>query len=187
MNTVYDIKTRVLDERYIEEHQQKIFTAWKNVWKDTEWGEEEYFTFSDSIGYIRDLANHGTAISVEIGDQIISFIIFAVDYFPKPKSPEEASIYAEVHKRLTKPTYLYEFATAPEYRGKGIGSMMMDEMEQQVKKDGSDGLFAWTRKMSKSLSMYEKRGFTIVGELTVPKENKVGYEKRVYLLKTLVK
>lgn len=176
---------RQVDAQYINQNQEKVFSSWVKVWQESGWGEEEVFTLDGSLEYISRLSNEGMVYTVEDNDQIIAFAMATIGHFPESKSEQEGKVYDEAQRTLKNPAFLHELAIIPAYRGRGLGSELLDMLEHKVKNIGADGMFTWTRKDSPSLRLYQRYNYKIISEATVPKNNKVGKENRSYLLKKL--
>ena len=106
-----------------------------------------------------------------------------IGHFPKAKSSKEDEIYQNAKKVLKLPAFFHELAIIESYRGQGLGGALMNMLEQEVQDLGADGVFLWTRKESSSQNLYKRMGYKMVGETTVPKDNIIGKEDRVYFLK----
>lgn len=182
-NILKGFNVRKVDQRYIGNNKEKIFEAWKKVWEGSEWEEEEVFVLGESIDYISSIADKGFVYFIEDGDQIIAFAMATIGHFPKPRNSKEGEIYQGAKRVLQNPAYFHELAIIENYRGQGLGGTLMDMLEKKVESLGADGVFFWTRKGSRSQSLYHRKGYSHVGEVVVPKNNKVGKEDRVYFLK----
>ncbi|NTV90911.1 MAG: GNAT family N-acetyltransferase, partial [Clostridiales bacterium] len=83
-----------------------------------------------------------------------SYIDFYFDDFHKPENAvvllddgKLASMsacfpvtYAKSDSNTQKLLYVYAFATAPDYRGKGYGAMLLEELEKSARDKGCEGL-----------------------------------------------
>jgi ribosomal protein S18 acetylase RimI-like enzyme len=173
-----------LNASFIDDNKDKIFTAWVEVWKGSQWSKEEYFDRDESIEYISSISKIGLSYSIEHDTKIIAFVMASLLHFSPPKNTAEKRIQQKAKRLLQKPGYFHELAILDAYRGKGLGNALMSMMETNIQKIGADGMFLWTRKESRSQNLYLKRGYTTLGETIVPKNNIVGKEHRVYYIKS---
>lgn len=181
-----NFKIERLDETNIINNKNKIFDAWKNVWKGSGWGREDIFILDESINYITEIANEGFVYQIEKNSQIIAFAMATIQHFPKPKNPREDQIYQNAKNVLKSPAFFHELAIIENYRNQGLGGALMNMLEQKVQTSGADGVFLWTRKDSSSKNLYKRLGYKIVGKTTVPRDNTVGKEDRIYFLKSFL-
>lgn len=79
-------------------------------------------------------------------------------------------IYVVVVKKIPKPGrldggwgYITAVRTVPEYRNKGIGSMLMDKTKEWGKKQGLELLIVWPGE--RSVPFYERAGFNGINDI----------------------
>ncbi len=63
--------------------------------------------------------------------------------------------------------YIDEFCVSYEMQGRGIGSWFLKEIEEDIKKQGLNGMILNTEKDYPSQKFYEKNGFKTLGDLIV--------------------
>jgi ribosomal protein S18 acetylase RimI-like enzyme len=68
-------------------------------------------------------------------------------------------------KYVTKIPKIY---VLPETQGKGIGKLLIEEIERQAQKNGSEKITLNVNRMNKAKSFYERLGFTIAAVEDVP-------------------
>lgn len=63
--------------------------------------------------------------------------------------------------------YIDQFCVSYETQGKGIGSWFIKEIEENIKKQGMNGMILNTEKNYPSHKFYEKNGFKVIDDLIV--------------------
>lgn len=63
--------------------------------------------------------------------------------------------------------YIDQFCVSYEMQGKGIGSFFIKEIEEDIKKQGMNGIILNTEKGYPSQKFYEKNGFEVIDDLII--------------------
>jgi ribosomal protein S18 acetylase RimI-like enzyme len=100
------------------------------------------WTEKTALKRIKDYFKHMTLLVTEIDREIVGFVIYQISMGDEGKRGK-----------------IIEIAVSSEYRGRGIGNKLMQEVESILRRNGARHIGLQTHKKSGAFKFYKKRGY----------------------------
>lgn len=144
-------------------------------------GQDPYEVGQKNIENEDDAYSYKNMRVIEInGDKAAISLCFEA-YTRGPEDMENIPEYFRLFKHLTNTIpgkfYLDSLAAKPEYRGQGLGQMMLDDCIELARNKGYDAIYliAFEKNVA-GISLYEKNGFKSVFSLPNPEHPDMPYQ-----------
>lgn len=179
-------KLQQINKSYIKNNQEKVFKAWKTAWNNSFWAKKQ-FDPTNEKQYLTNLAEIGKLFILTTKDnKIIGFAAISIEHFPQAKNDQEEKMHEQLHQKYKKIAFLHELAVNKNYRGKGIGTKLLDTALHVAVNNNCQAVLTWTEINSKSKELYKNHGFEAVMDTIVERpEHQTGEEHRVYMLRVV--
>lgn len=154
----------------------------------TEKGEDPYDVGAREISSLDSYYSYKNIRVIEVDGKIaalsMSFMVMAKTPEEMKEVPELSKVFKELTNTIDGCYYLDSLATHPDYRGMGLGSVILEDTINLAREGGFDAIYLLAFEENiPAISLYAKNDFYPARDLPVPDHPEMPYGGKVVLFK----